>query len=169
MSPTVETAFAGLLGGNPFLLILGKLLDKSTDWKQVLADEGAAEVKVRLQNLWKKKGTPARLAKMAANMKGEGWSWEAAGNAAFLKAQKVQISAADRAKYGAKVNGFILSRDAVYRQLAMTGAKGGVIIDGWRDTVDNSAWEKIMDRVDASTPLQTIVTLTFEELVRVVL
>jgi hypothetical protein len=169
MSPTVETAFAGLLGGNPFLLILGKLLDKSTDWKKVLLEEGAAVVKTRLQTLWKKKGTPARLAKMTANMQAEGWSWAAAGNAEFLKKQKVQISAADRAKYGEKVNGFIISRDAVYRQLVMTGAKGGAIIDGWRDVVDNAAWEKIMDRVDASTPLQTIVTLTFEELVRVVL
>lgn len=169
---SIGSIAGSLLGGNPFLLMLGHMLQPGTDWKAVLKDEGTAAAKVKIQALWHEQVSEKDRQHTAEKMEGEGWSWAAAGDPAFLAEQKVEISDADRAKYGDRVNGFIIARDAVYSFFRDTGVPGGAIRDGWRDTVDNAVWEAMEakeTKVGPSTPLLDIVNGAFEELVRVVL
>lgn len=166
----VGAALSGILAGNPYLMILGKLLQPKTDWKAVILKEGIEEAKRRVSVAWNdhlaKKGT---LGKIASAMSREGWSWAAAGDEDFLRTQKVEISEADRTKYGDKLPGFLISRDAVYAILRETGVPGGAFRDGWRDAVDNSVWEHMQDRVTSAMPLSEIVSNAATELRRVIL
>lgn len=148
---------------NSIVFILARLLEPGTDWKKVLKEEGAAVVQQRITTLWQ-----ARLAKhtagVAQKMQGEGWSWAAAQDPAFLKVQRVDITTGDEVLGP----GFLISRDALYAILDKTGVPGGAVKDGLRDAYDNAVWAGIKDQVNESTPLAQIVELTAAELVRVI-
>lgn len=155
------------LDRNALYLLLGKLLDPKTDWKVLLAKEGAAVAKEKLRGLWHER-LEGVAKEIADDMTGEGWSWAAAQDADFLAKQKVQIAATDPTDPG-----FIISRDALFALFRETGVPGGLLRDTLRDAYDNAVYLDALatygEPFSAETPLLVYVELTRDALIDTVL
>lgn len=142
------------MGTQFVVLLLGKILAEQTNWKQVIQREGLAFAKEQIAKLWRAKLAVGE-AKVVDGMTRGGWTWDGAGG-----------STTPDEGLG---RGFILSRDAIYRLLKVTGVPGGALRDAWRDAVDNGVWGDISAQCPAGTPLADLVRLTADALVRRVL
>lgn len=156
-------------GGLAQVLMLGGMLQRGTDWKQVLATQGEAFVRAEVQDLWSKK-----LAKdapnVASDMEGEGWSLTKALEPGFQAAQHIDVNAIHKAADLAKAEGphvgaaWLISRDSLYAALRDSGIPGGAARDAWRDASDDKIFDLIKPHVTTTSTVGEIVAATFAAL-----
>lgn len=120
---------------NTLLVSIAVQLLSGNNWQDILENEGPEILEGLIVAKLGQRIEP--LDKIAGQMASEGWSWGAASDPEFLKAQKVQVDAQD-AHLGP---GFVTSRDIVYSLNREAGLKGGELRDRARDELDNAVYE----------------------------